>query len=209
MKRLVARSATWLVLLPVALSGCGRAPDESTGSPSASTVATPSAPASPSSSPSQWLLYTDTEYHFSVSYPPGFTFLRGHGDSGASGLLMTYRAVDPIYVNTYPPGQIEIAIYTQDASTPPDWVTKHSAPATSTEKGRYWSPVTNEAAATLAGKAAVSFDWVPDTWSTSVHSTAVFLGTSYVLVLQWWAKDETYAPTLRADYTQMQSDLRL
>jgi hypothetical protein len=122
---------------------------------------------------------------------------------------MTYRAVDPIYIDTYPTGQIEIAIYQQDAGTPADWVTKHSGPATSTNKARYWSPVANESPTTISGKAGVSFDWVPDSWTTSVHATAVFVGTSYVLVLEWWSKDANYETTIRPDFVQMQSDLRV
>lgn len=170
----------------------------------------PSGTSSPSASPTstQWPVYSDATYHFSVSYPTGFTFQTEHGDP-ASGLVQAFRTFDPIYLNTYPPGQIEIAIYARDATTTAEWITKHSAPASSTDPKRYWSPVSNETSVTIAGTSGVSFDWVPDTWTTPVHSTAVLLGTGYVLVLQWWSKDPAYESTLKADYSQMASDLQV
>src|SRR5260370_41705379 len=89
-----------------------------------------------------WQSYTDSNYHFTIAYPANFTFQPEHGLPG-TGLLMTYRTVDPIYLSTYPPGQIEIAIYSQDASNVADWVTKHSGPPTSSDPNRYWNPVSN------------------------------------------------------------------
>ena len=195
------------------LIGCGRAPvgtGDIAPSPSPSSVAASPAPSpspSPLPTPPPWPMYSDGVYKFAVSYPPGFAFVQQHGDP-AKGLLQTYRVVDPIYLNTYPPGQIEISIYKQDAASPTDWVAKHSAPPGTTDISRYWSPVTNEANLTVSGKAAVTFDWVPDTWATTVHSIAVFIGSSYVLVLQWWSKDANYDVTLQSDFNQMESDLR-
>jgi hypothetical protein len=89
---------------------------------------------------------------------------------------MTFRAVDTVYVNSYPPGQIEIAIYSQDAASPSEWVTKHSGPAASSDRSRYWSPVTNTAQVSVSGKTAFSYDLVPDGFGAIVHATAVFVG---------------------------------
>jgi hypothetical protein len=190
-------------------TSCGRSPTvgqvDQVASPARTASPTPATSPPPSG---QWQSYGDPDYQFSVSYPPGFTFELQHGDSGTT-LLMTYRAVDRLYLNSYPPGQIEIAIYTQDASSPIDWVAKHSGPATSTDRSRYWSPVTNTATVSVAGKTGFSYDLVPDGFGTPVHATALFIGTRYVLVLDWWANDATYESTLSGYYVKMRSDLRV
>jgi hypothetical protein len=126
-----------------------------------------------------------------------------------TGLVMVYRAVENCYVNTYPPGQIEIAIYSQDADAVAAWISKHSGPPTSSDPTRYWTPVTNQAAVTVAGQTGVSFDWVPDMMDKTIHATAIFLGTAYVLVIQWWSTEASYATTLHSYYQRMLTDLKL
>jgi hypothetical protein len=121
---------------------------------------------------------------------------------------MAYRALDPVYLNAYPRGQIEIAVYTRDASTVTEWITKHSGPPPSTNQSRYWSPVKNSATATVAGHTGVSFDWIPDQKDKTVHATALFIGASSVLVIQWWSTDSTYSATLLQYYQQMLGDLQ-
>ena len=74
-----------------------------------------------------------------------------HGSAG-TGLVMTYRAFDPVYKDTYPAGQLEIAIYTKDASTLSGWLTKHSGPVGSKDMTRYWTPTTNQSPVTVDGK---------------------------------------------------------
>jgi len=166
-------------------------------------VATPS----PSAADSQWPTYTDADYKFTVSYPPSFTFQRQHGSPG-TGLLMLYRAVDPIYLNTYPPGQIEIGIYSMDTLTLSGWVAKHSGPPRSTNLTRYWTAGTNQNAVTSRSPSGLSFDWLPDTGSPTIHATALFLGASQVLVLDWWSNNPSDAATLEPYYQRMLKDLQ-
>jgi hypothetical protein len=117
--------------------------------------------------------------------------------------------VDPSYLNGYPKGQIEITIYSKDADTLDSWVTKHTGPQLSREKTRYWSPVTNRATLTVAGRDGLSFDWVPDAASVTIHATAVFLSTVYVLTVSWWSYDATYGTTLDQYRRQMLADLQM
>jgi hypothetical protein len=157
---------------------------------------------------SQWPRYNDPDYQFGVSYPPKFTFARQHGSPSAS-LLMTYRTLDPAYTNAYPPGQIEIAVYAKDTNTLSEWVAKHSGAPSSSNATRYWGSATNQATTTVAGRNGLTFDWVPDQMDKTVHATAVFLGTTYVLVLQWWSTDPTYASTLQQYYQQMVGQIQM
>jgi hypothetical protein len=145
-----------------------------------------------------WPQYADQQYGFTVSYPPGFTFQPQHGDP-SSGMLMTYRVVANEYLQTYPPGQIELGVYVRDAPTVGDWINKHSGPASSSDPLRYWAPPSNTLLTTVAGKDGLSFDWIPDTGSPTIHAVAVFLSTS-VLLVEWWSTDSSYTKTIESDY---------
>src|SRR2546428_2149202 len=131
-----------VVGLALVLVSCGRG--SATGDASASRTQSPSPPiASPSPSPSGvWQAYTDQQYGFSISYPPDFT-MQSQG-TGPPGGLQVYRAVDNKYVSGYPPGQVELGIYTMDAETLSAWVAKHTGPAEApSSQGHYWATTTN------------------------------------------------------------------
>lgn len=204
-RRLGSRSS--LAAIALLIAGCGSLPSAQIPRDQAASPTRTSPPLTSPQPSGTWQVYTDSRYHFTVAYPATFTFEPQHGLSG-TGLLMTYRTVDPTYLNTYPPGQIEIAIYSQDASNVADWITKHSGPPASSDPNRYWSPVSNESAVTVAGRSGESFDWIPDMHDKTVHATAILLETSYVLVIQWWATDPTYAPMLASYYHHMLGDLQ-
>jgi hypothetical protein len=193
-----------LLCFVLILAACGTGGQTSSASPAEAVTPTPSAVATPTTN---WLSYSDPDYRFSVLYPPSFTFERQHGVTG-TGLLMAYRAVDPVYQNSEPPGQLEIAIYSKDADTLTGWVAKHSGPPTSPDLTRYWIAATNQSPVTVNGQPGLAFDWVPDTGARTVHATACFLGTAYVIVLQWWSTDPSYAPTLQQYYQQMLAGLK-
>jgi hypothetical protein len=178
-------------------------------SPASSSSPSPTS-ASPTSSPSpaQWPVYTDSDYHFSISYPAGFVVER-HPSDGRTGLLVSYRAVDPIYQNGYPPGDLDFAVYAKDANSLSDWVTKHSGSSGSTDITRYWTPVANETPTTIGNSAALSFDWVPDMGDRTLHATILFFGSAYVLLVQWWSNDATYVDTLNKDYVQMLNSIQV
>lgn len=175
-------------------------------SPSAASSASNNPPPSPCQ-PSPWPTYKDSTYKFSVSYPPSFTFEQQHGVSG-TGLTMAYRAFDPIYANTNPAGQLEIAIYTKDADSLSAWVTKHTGPKGSTNVSHFFPGATNQSPVTVDGRPGISLDWTPTgEGPSSVHGTATLLGTAYVIVVDWWSTDPSYATTLQPYYQQMLASL--
>ncbi len=126
-----------------------------------------------------------------------------------TGLLMAYRAVDSSYLSTYPPGDIGVVIYSKDADTLSGWITKHSGPPTTSSPTRYWTAGANQTPVTVDGRDGLSFDWVPDTGGFTLHATAIFHRAAYVLVLQWWSVDPSYAATLERYHKRMLQDLRL
>jgi hypothetical protein len=120
---------------------------------------------------------------------------------------MEYRAVDSRYLSGYPPGDIPIGIYTKDTDTLTGWVAKHTGPPSSKDRGRYWSPVSNETLTVAGGLAGLSFDWVGDADPTTIHEIAFFLGTAYVLTIGWWSNDPTYKFSLHQFHQQMLQSL--
>jgi hypothetical protein len=117
---------------------------------------------------------------------------------------MSYRTLEPAYVNTYPPGQIEIVIYANDADTLASWIVKHTGRPTSSDRARYWSSVTNQTSIRIGGRDGLAFEW---TTNTAMHGAAVQLGNAYVLVIEWWSLDPNYATTLNKYYQQMLNQL--
>jgi hypothetical protein len=162
-------------------------------------------PSPPRASASQWPTYTDSSFRFTISYPPNFTFQHENGSPG-TGLLDGWRAVDPVYLNRSPLGQVEITVYTRDATSIDTWISKHTGPAGSPEMTRYWSPVTKQSKLTVGDRSAVSFDWVPDTGRPTIHTTAIFLGATFVLTVAWWSYDSTYGTSLQRYHQQMLSE---
>lgn len=116
---------------------------------------------------------------------------------------MVYRVVDPAYLNEEPPGQIELAVYANDATSLTDWVAKHSGPPVSNDPGRYWSPPANVAAVMVNNQNGLSFDWTPDSGPPVVHATCIVLQSKYILVIDWWSSDPNYALTLSAYFQEM------
>src|SRR5207302_10505591 len=98
-------------------------------------------------------------------------------------------------------------IYTKDATTLSDWMTNHSGPAASTKVTTYFPGASNRSSVTVDGKPGISLDWFPNEGPGPVHTTATLLGTAYVIVLQWWVADPSYATTLRPYYLQMLASL--
>jgi hypothetical protein len=124
---------------------------------------------------------------------------------------MAYRAVDPTYSNVDSRGQIEIGIYSRTASTLSEWVANDSRPPLASENVRYATAGANQMVLTVDCRDGLFFDWIPIGGppievSPLVHATAVFLGTAYVLVLDWWSTDPAYAPTLELYHQQMVYD---
>jgi hypothetical protein len=120
---------------------------------------------------------------------------------------MLYRAVDSCYLDRYPPGQVEMGVYTKDADTPAAWVQKHSDPDCGVVGSKaFIFGVSNLTSVTVAGHDGTSFD---QKWSGcggpagKGQATAFFLSSKYVFMLGWWTASADYAPTMQAIASQM------
>jgi hypothetical protein len=183
-----------------ALIACGRIQDSGSSS-TASAVAT-SPQVTPSSIPPNWQTYSDAEYAFKIAYPPGFIFKREGAADPSSGWLAEYRAVDKTYLNVYPPGQVELAIYSNDADTLPNWITKHTGASSSTDHSRYWQSTSSIQATSAAGRSAIAFDVNVAGFPATGHSTAFMQNSSRIVVVNWWS-DASYASSVGEFARQM------
>jgi hypothetical protein len=191
----------------VLLAGCGdavgAAPNDFQQSQFAASTSSPS-----SSTATTWARYDDPTYGFSISYPVSMAFRRDGGVSGTD-LLEVYRVVDPLYLNGYPPGQIELAIYKRDSDLLTSWIGAHSGRAGTTKLSRYWAPPSNVTPITVGGHTAVMFEWVPDIGDRTIHAVAFFSGKSYVLIVEWWSSVQLYASVLRPIHARMLNELKI
>jgi hypothetical protein len=108
------------------------------------------------------------------------------------------RAVDSQYLANYPPGQVQIALYSMDADTLRGWINKHIGPQVSNDPQHYWDTTSNVTDVTMAGLPALAFDYAligPEAPETN-HAVAVMHGSNYVLVVEWWAYQASYRATI-------------
>lgn len=220
--------ATVALLSMASAGGCGRALSLGTASTSASAARTtsPTAVASatkpapvPTTQPASsaptawpcpgltappptadWLSYKDNKYAFTISYPKGFTFQKSGGADPRPGWLIEYRAVDTCFLGGYPPGQVEMGVYTMDADTLTAWVQKHSDSTCLIGKEYFWA-VSNLRTVTVSARKAVAFDvdasGCPE-GTGMIHDTAFLLGTGNVFRISWWSSDPNYVSTVQA-----------
>lgn len=182
-----------------------------TAKQSPSPASSPSAPVSPCEaevSPpptSAWLRYSDAGYGFSISYPPAFE-VDGHTSPSDSEIRALYRVVDKC-LQQFPPGQIELGVFTYDANSLTAWVQKHSdVDCAGSNTSAFIFGVSNMHSVTVAGRAALTFD---DKFSGcggpagSGQETVFLLSPNYVFMLGWWAARSAYAPTISAVASKM------
>jgi len=182
------------------LAGCGAVPI-GTGSNAPPTPTTTGVP-SPTT-PVGWQIYADTQFGFSIAYPPGFA-VQNEGSGPDSS--QSYRAYDPQFTtNGYPRGQVEFAIYVNDAASLTDWVARHTGPQGDAIANpiTYWVATSNMQSTTAAGRDAIYFEWSLASGPTTIHVIAFFWKSSYVFRLEWWAVDATYLSTMEATGRQM------
>jgi hypothetical protein len=111
----------------------------------------------------------------------------------------------------YPEGQVEIAVSVFDAPDLRQWLAKHIGAAQSSTPGHYWDSTRNVADAVVAGRPAVTFDYVlsgPEAPPVS-HATAIDIGGSRVLWLDAWSYTDTYRPTIYGVLTSMVDSVML
>ncbi len=120
---------------------------------------------------------------------------------------MLYRAVDNCYLGGYPPGQVELGVYTKDADTLNAWVQKHSdTDCGGANSTAFIFGVSSLTATTAAGHDAVSFDDQGSGCGGPAykgHSTVFFLDLQHVFMLDWWTSGPDHAPTVQAIGSQM------
>jgi len=121
-------------------------------------------------------------------------------------MLATYRAVDDCYVR-YPPGQVELGVFSYDANSLTAWVQKHSdVGCAGSNTTAFIFGVSNLHAVTAAGRPAISFD---DKFSGcggpagAGQETAFLLSPNYVFMIGWWSSGSSYAPTVRGIASEM------
>jgi hypothetical protein len=150
----------------------------------------------PTRSPA-WQTYIDKQYGFSISYPPDFTF-EAQG-SGPRGGLQLYRAVQSSYQAGYPPGQVELGVFTMESDSLTNWITKHTGITTSSDQAFYWQSTSRWVNTTAARRPAIAFDWSSSgEGPTTVHATIFLKDESKVILFDWWSTDAAYAPSVES-----------
>ena len=188
---------SWVALATLALlTGCG---------PSA--AATPPVTAAPSTT-AGWKVYTNKEFGFTMSYPPGFVVENSLSPGGTlpAGWFLEMRAVESRFLGQIPPGQLEFGVYADDADALTAWVQKHTGPCGSpNDKEYYWDNISGLTPVKVAGRDALSFDWDQQACSTpyTLHLTAFVLRPSYVFLFSWYAQDAAYGAILKSIADQM------
>ena len=151
--------------------------------------------------------YTNSQYGFSLSYPGGYTVEQAGSANPSAGWLAEFRAVDTCFLGSYPRGQVEMGIYTQDADTLTAWVSKHSV-ARCTDSGGFFWGVSNLKSVTAAGRDAVAFDEASTCEGPStIHDTVLLLKSGKVFRFDWWSTDPNYTATIQGIAQQMLDSL--
>ena len=186
--------------------GCGSAPTSSTGAASPTATA-PSATGSLTPLPTATLvacqdmpnqIYVNNDFGVSISCPSNFMWQTYPAFQPIPALVFHARAVDKQYIANYPPGQVQIQLYSMDADTLRAWINKHIGPQMSTDPQHYWDTTSNVSDVTMAGRSALAFDYTlfgPEAPETN-HAVAVVHGSKYVLVVEWWAYQASYRATI-------------
>lgn len=199
MRHIALSVVVWL------LAGCGAVPSGTGTDASAPRTASPPPPtnlASPTT-PAGWQTYTDSQFGFSIAYPPGFDF---QNEGAGLDSSQSYRTYDPQSAsNGYPRGQVEFAIYAKDAASLADWVARHTGPpgGPTANPITYWDKTSNIQSTIAAGRDAIYFEWTTASGPTTVHVIAFFWKSSYVFRLDWWAVDSVYLSAMEATGRQM------
>ena len=122
-------------------------------------------------------------------------------------MLAIYWAVDKCYAGNYPPGQVELGVFTYDADSLSAWVLKHSdADCGGSNTTAFIFGVSNKQAVTAAGRPALSFDDKASGCGGPAfvgQQTVFLLKSNYVFTLGWWSARPDYAPTVRTIAAEM------
>jgi hypothetical protein len=157
-----------------------------------------------------WLTYSDPDFGFSIDYPPDFivesTLVTG---TLPPGVLRHLRAVDKRFTEGYPPGQVAFGVFLKDASTPAQWVSKHSIDAVApVSDSIFFYGVSSAVQTTVTGRQAVLLEWNPGGEGASTSHSVVFFSTSYVFEIHWYAQESKYESTIHSVFDRMLASYR-
>lgn len=161
-----------------------------------------------------WRSFTDTNYGFTVSYPPQFAFARYPAGSlpPDNPVLAAYRSADRCFAFGAETGFVFVGAYAFDAAMLSTWVDKHSDNRACLGGPGVFVFVGIQKAVTVAGHAATSFDQDlaecgEGGGAIKRHTTVFVLNSGYVLVFEWQSGDSSYTPTMQAVADAMLSSL--
>ncbi len=209
------------VVVLVSACGAGGAQSNAVGSasPSASASGSPTpvasaSPSQPQASPSPPVdglvrceglpnqTFTSDTFRFTIGCPNGFSW---ETFKQSPGRLFSARAVDDKYLNGYPAGQVEISVAANSGNSIRDWIASHIGPQGSGDANHFWDSTSNPTDIQVAGRPAVSFDYVlvgpegPPTF----QAVAFVLPEGSVLLMDWWAYSADYRPVIASVAQQM------
>ena len=211
--RVGPRMKAAILALMLILAACGgptssHAPSSiqpSLGRASTPSTATPSpCPALTLPPSSDWKSFTDPQYSFTISYPPGFAFApypRGSLRS-TDPVLIAYRAADSCFVFGAETGWASVGVYAKDAETLAAWVQKHSDNRACLGGPGLFVFVINLKTVAVGGRDALSFE--QDTTQCGEgspvirHTTTFSLHSGDIFVFEWQSADVNYTPTMQA-----------
>ncbi len=152
------------------------------------------------------------QYGITFDCPAGFDY-ETFAQPPDPTFLYAGRVWNPQYVGPsgYPEGQVEIAVSLFDAPDLQRWLAKHVGPPLSSSPGHYWDSTSNVTSTVVAGRPAITFDYVlsgPEV-PPMAHATAIDLGAGNVLWFDSWSYTDAYRPSIDSTLASMVDSLTL
>lgn len=161
----------------------------------------PSPSLSRSPSPTAWQTYSNSDFGFTIQYPPNF-LTEDFNKFAEKGHLFDVRFFDNKFKAGYPAGQVEIGVWDKDAGSPEEWLAKHSGSGAGEDPQIYYGMVSNQKSTTVSGRPAISWDQEDAGAIPVIHHLALF-SASRVIEVRWFADNPSYAPTIKPIFDRM------
>lgn len=156
---------------------------------------------SPSPSPTAWQTYSNSDFGFTIQYPPDF-LTEEFNRFAEEGHLFDVRFFDNKFKGGYPAGQVEIGVWDRDADSLDEWLAKHSGSGAGEDPQIYYGMVSNQKSTTVNGRPAISWDQEDAGEISAIHHIALF-SASRVIELRWFADNPSYAPTIEPIFNRI------